>query len=58
MTIQKYLDRLITIEIGLGIQSALIAVTATCAAINQFSRKKGSLSNILPINIYAEVTHL
>jgi hypothetical protein len=58
MTIRKYLDRLITIEIDLGKQRELIAVTDTCDALNQFSRKKGLLSNILPISICAEVTNL
>ena len=58
MTILKYLDSLITIEIGPWKQKELIAVTDTCNSLNQFSDKIGSLSNILPISACAEVTHL
>ena len=54
----KYLDRLITIEIGPWKQKELIAVTDTCNSLNQFSDKIGSLSNILPISACAEVTYL
>jgi len=54
----KYLDRLITIEIGPWKQKELIAVTDTCNSFNQFSHKTVSLSNILPISACAEVTHL